>query len=254
MNIGYIIGPAGSGKSHMTSALHQWMNLAEFDVATLNLDPGVVRLPYSPDIDVRTYVDYEAIVDKYELGPNGGLIVAMDHVAIAMDEIHKELQDLSPEFLLVDFPGQIEVMAFRSSGIIIVDELSKGNQMAGLFLMDPVLAKSASSFVSTMLFGISIQYRLQTAMSYVISKADLLKPEDLEKISGWTENPDFIYNDLLQDTSVLNADLSRRVTELIISQEQLGEIPTISAETNENMDIALGLMERVWGSHDMYMG
>ena len=55
------------------------MNLAEFDVATLNLDPGVVRLPYTPDIDVRTYVNYDAIVDKYQLGPNGGLIVAMDH-------------------------------------------------------------------------------------------------------------------------------------------------------------------------------
>ena len=91
-------------------------------------------------------------------------------------------------------------------------------------------------------------------MSYIISKSDMLKPEDLDKISGWTENPDFIYNDLLQDSSVLNADLSRRVTELIIAQEELGEIPTISAETNENMDIALGLLERVWGSHDMYMG
>jgi hypothetical protein len=58
------------------------MNSLEYDVITMNLDPGVVRLPYSPDIDVRQFVDYNDIVDRYELGPNGALIVAMDQVAL----------------------------------------------------------------------------------------------------------------------------------------------------------------------------
>ena len=253
MNIGYVIGPAGAGKSLLTASLYNWMNLAEFDVATLNLDPGVVRLPYTPDIDVRTYVNYDAIVDKYQLGPNGGLIVAMDHVAIAMDEIQKEIQELSPEFLLVDFPGQIEVLAFRSSGMVIIDELSRGNQIAGLFLMDPSLCISASSFVSTLLFGISISYRLRTSMHYLISKSDLISQEAIDRIHEWSENPDFIYNDLYEEKAILNADLSQRITELIISQESLGHFPAISSDTNQNIDVAFAMLERSWGTSDAYM-
>ena len=51
MNIGYILGPAGAGKSHLTRSTYDWMNSLQYNVITMNLDPGVVRLPYSPDID-----------------------------------------------------------------------------------------------------------------------------------------------------------------------------------------------------------
>ena len=73
MNIGYVLGPAGSGKSHMTMALYNWINQVGYDVISLNLDPGVVRLPYAPDIDVRQFVNYEKIIDKYELNKKRGL-------------------------------------------------------------------------------------------------------------------------------------------------------------------------------------
>lgn len=251
MNIGYIAGAAGAGKSHLTASLHHWMNLSEYDVGILNLDPGVVRLPYTPDIDVRAYVSYDDVVDRYGLGPNGGLIVAMDHVALAMDDILDELQDLSPEFLLVDFPGQIEILAFRSSGKLIIDDLSRENSIAGLFLIDPTLCTTASSFVSTLLFGTSISYRLGTAMQFMISKSDILKPERLDRIHEWSDNPDFLYQDLMDERTTLNASLSRRLAEILITQEGLGEMPAISAETNENMDMALGILERAWGTADL---
>ena len=120
MNIGYILGPAGSGKSHLTRSVFDWMNQSEYDVVTLNLDPAVVRLPYAPDIDVRQFVDYDDIIQKYELGPNGGIIVAMDHVALAIDQILEEVQNFGAEYMIVDFPGQIETIAFRSSGAVII--------------------------------------------------------------------------------------------------------------------------------------
>ena len=40
-----------------------------------------------------------------------GLIVAMDQVAIAMDEIMDE-QNFA-EYMIIDFPGQIETVAFE---------------------------------------------------------------------------------------------------------------------------------------------
>ncbi|MHA2502966.1 MAG: ATP/GTP-binding protein [Candidatus Kariarchaeaceae archaeon] len=252
MNIGYILGPAGSGKSYMTMALHGWMNQIGYDVITLNLDPGVVRLPYAPDIDVRKWVDYDEIIDKYELGPNGGLIVAMDHVAVAMDEIMEEINTFGAEYMLVDFPGQIETVAFRSSGAVIVNELKRRNQIAGLFLIDPTLCLTASSFISVLLFGVSITYRLNTAMNYIISKADILPDERLERIHEWSENPDFLYQDLLDEKMILNAELSRRIADIVIFREELGQFSAVSSESNLNMDVAFGSLQRNWASEDIF--
>ena len=252
MNIGYILGPAGSGKSHMTQALFDWMNLVEMDVITLNMDPGVVRLPYSPDIDVRQYVDYNAIVDEHQLGPNGGLIAAMDQVAIKFDQVLNELGEFGSEYVLVDFPGQIETVAFRSSGSVIINELAKDNQISGSFLIDPTLCLTASSFISVLLFGVSIQYRLQTAMNYQISKGDLLRPDRAERIKEWTQNPEFLYEDLGNERFILNADLSRKIAEIIILEESLGEFPVVSAHTNENLDIVFGALQRNWSSEDLF--
>lgn len=252
LNIGYILGPAGSGKSYLTRALFDWMNQVEYDVITLNLDPGVVRLPYAPDIDVRNFVDYDDIVDRYQLGPNGGLIVAMDHVAIAMDQILEEIHNYGSDYMIVDFPGQIETVAFRSSGVVIINELMRGNNIAGLFLMDPSLAYTASSFISVLLFGISITYRLKTPMNYAISKSDTLPPGRLDRIAEWADNPDFLFSDLLDEQAVLNAELSRKIAETIISLEGLGEFPAFSAETNHNMDVVFGSLQRNWASEDIF--
>ncbi|MDH5402743.1 MAG: ATP/GTP-binding protein [Candidatus Heimdallarchaeota archaeon] len=252
MNIGYILGPAGSGKSHLTASLYSWMNLVGLDVITLNLDPAVVRLPYAPDIDVRNFVDYNELVEKYELGPNGGIIVAMDHVALAIDDIIDEMRTFGAEYVLIDLPGQIETVAFRSSGSVIINELSRGNQMAGLFLIDPTLCLTASSFISVLLFGISINYRLKTPINYLISKSDLLSDERATRINEWIENIDFLYNDLNEESFILNSELSRKIAEIILLEEGLGEFPLVSASTNKNMDIVFASLQRNWNSDSIF--
>lgn len=248
MNIGYILGPAGAGKSTMTRSLFDWMNQVEYDVITLNLDPGVIKLPYSPDIDVRQWVDYQQLVEDHELGPNGGLILAMDHVALALDEIMDEIHEFGSEYMIVDFPGQIETVAFRTSGTLIISEFSRTNEIAGIFLIDPTLTITASSFISILLFGVSITYRLKTAMNYIIAKSDILGIDRLDRIQEWMENPDFLYEDLRKESFILNADLSTRMAQLIIEREELGAFPAVSAKTNENMDIIFGSLQRNWAS------
>lgn len=251
VNIGYILGPAGAGKSHLTRATFDWMNSLQYNVITLNLDPGVVRLPYSPDIDVRQYVDYNDIVDRYELGPNGGLVVAMDQVAIKIDEILEELHNFGADYVLVDFPGQIETIAFRSSGTVIINELSRGNATSGLFLIDPTLAATASSFISVMLFGVSVSYRLRIPMNNIITKLDLISDERLDRISEWGENPEFLQEDLRSEDFILSSEVSRQIADIIINLEELGEFPTVSCETNENVDLIFAAMQRNWNSEDI---
>ena len=72
----FVTGTAGSGKSLLTSNLLEWYNSNDFTPISINLDPGVTNLPYNPDVDVRDFIDIYSIMENYNLGPNGSLILA----------------------------------------------------------------------------------------------------------------------------------------------------------------------------------
>ena len=67
MNVVFILGTAGSGKSLLTSAFSEWLKNAKQRVSVINLDPGVLEMPYSPDLDIRDYVNIEAIIRQQNL-------------------------------------------------------------------------------------------------------------------------------------------------------------------------------------------
>ncbi|MEM2991134.1 MAG: ATP/GTP-binding protein, partial [Halobacteria archaeon] len=77
----FIVGTAGSGKSTFTASFSEWLKDNEQTVATVNLDPAAISLPYEPDIDVRDIVDYERIMATRGLGPNAALIASVREVA-----------------------------------------------------------------------------------------------------------------------------------------------------------------------------
>ncbi len=255
VKFGFILGPAGSGKSLMTAALHHWMELVELDVATLNLDPGVKVLPYAPDIDVREYIDIEKIIDKYMLGPNGALMAAMDHVLTVIDKIIDDIEALGPEYVLVDTPGQMEIFAYRQSGPVI-QKLLLGNDNlgGGLFLIDPTLATTPSSFVSILLLALSVSYRLDLPQALLITKGDLVEAEFRKKIVAWSEDPEALYLALLNEPHQLEAELGREITQVLANHGFIGEFPLVSAETNENMDVAFGILQRMWGDDHQVFG
>ena len=60
----FLIGTAGSGKSLLTAAYSNWLKIGKQKVITLNLDPGVLKLPYFPDVDVRNLLKIEEIMEK----------------------------------------------------------------------------------------------------------------------------------------------------------------------------------------------
>ena len=87
MNILFVVGTAGSGKSLLSSALREWLESNGWSAAIINLDPGADKLPYSPDVDFRDYVRVEDVMRQYNLGPNGALVLSVDILASRVDEI-----------------------------------------------------------------------------------------------------------------------------------------------------------------------
>ncbi|MCI0559819.1 MAG: ATP/GTP-binding protein [Nitrososphaera sp.] len=179
----FVTGTAGSGKSLLTSRLLQWYKDTNAYPASLNLDPGAVNLAYQPDVDVRDYIDISALMDSYGLGPNGSLVMASDMIATKLDEIQREIDELNPDYLIVDTPGQIELFAFRASGPYFASNL-QADSKATIFAFDGVLVASPINFVSVSLLASSVKLRLKTAQINVLTKVDLVT-EKLKDMLNW---------------------------------------------------------------------
>ncbi|MEK0350942.1 MAG: ATP/GTP-binding protein [Nitrosopumilus sp.] len=207
----FISGTAGAGKSLLTSKLLEYYTKNGAFAAILNLDPGVESLPYTCDIDVRDYVDIVSIMQRYDLGPNGALIMANDLIASKIDEIQTEVNKVNPDYLIVDTPGQIELFAYRTSGPFLVENISS-EEKTNIFLFDGALITSAVNFVSIALLATSIRLRLNISTINVLTKTDLIGTK-LKNILKWTTSlstlEDAIYKEADGDTYTLTTNILR---------------------------------------------
>lgn len=182
----FIVGTAGSGKSLLASKVFDYYTRNGHFVGMLNLDPGVENLPYTCDVDVRDHVDIVSIMRQYDLGPNGSMIMANDLVASKIDELQREVDDVNPDFLIVDTPGQIELFAYRASGPFFIQNLN-AEQRTSIFLYDGSLITTATNFVSIALLATSIRLRLGLPQVNVITKMDLIQ-DKIKDILKWSTN------------------------------------------------------------------
>jgi GPN-loop GTPase len=180
----FITGTAGSGKSALTSRLIQWYKDNSAYPVSLNLDPGSFKLPYEPDVDVRDYIEVSTLMEKYDLGPNGSLVMASDLIATRLDEIQTEVNELNPDYVIIDTPGQIELFAFRASGPYFVTNFQADNK-ASLFAFDGMLVSSPVNYISISLLSSAVKLRLKMAQVNALTKRDLLL-DRLQDILEWS--------------------------------------------------------------------
>lgn len=246
----YIIGNAGCGKSSLTSAFKNWMEMQGFPCATINLDPGVGWLHYSPDIDVREWLSLDEIMQRFGVGPNGAQIIASDLLAMEMGRVKEAMEEHRVEYFLIDTPGQMELFTLRQSSNLIVDALGGKNSLL-LFLLEPTVSKEASGFMALLLQSLSAQFRLDLPLISSLSKADLLSEDEIDRILRWGSDLDALYEALVGEGSA-TASMS---IELFRALESLGNswalIPS-SAETGLGIvDIYSHVQFTLYGSEDL---
>jgi len=250
MPIVFIIGTAGSGKSLFTAAFSEWLKMSKQDVATVNLDPGVLKLPYSPDVDIRNYVDVGNLMEKYGLGPNGALILAADLIADEIENVAKDIDAANADLVIVDTPGQMELFAFRASGPYIVNELTK-EPKALVYLFDAVFSVNPMNYVSNMFLSAAVYNRFFQPQVYLLSKCDLLPKKEIDKIADWSADPKALENSIeqLEDPKRL---FSRNMVHAI---RQLGlrfMLIPVSAKTNQGLNNFNTTLERILTGGEKY--
>lgn len=239
----FVTGTAGSGKSLLSSKISEYYTAGGSFAAILNMDPGAESLPYACDVDVRDHVDVVQVMRRYELGPNGALVMASDLAASKIGEIREQVDAVSPDYLIVDTPGQVELFAYRSSGPFIAENLAREERVC-LFLFDGALASSPTSFVSVSLLATSIRLRLGLPAVNVLTKRDLVA-ERLGDILGWTTSAALLSDALAADgdgeTYALSAGMLRGLGEGGFAQ---GILP-VSNVTGEGMEALRGALSRI---------
>lgn len=251
MFVVFIIGTAGSGKSLLTAAFAEWLRMEKQDVSIVNLDPGVIKLPYTPDVDVREYVSVDDIMQQHELGPNGALVMAADLIAEEAAEIGGDLEDLKSDITLVDTSGQMELFAFRASGPYIVSELTH-EQKAIVYLVDSIFSSNPLNYVSNMFLSAAVYNRFFIPQVHVLSKIDLLPEEDVNRIVDWSAKPDTLETAIEERLDGTRRLLSRDMMHAIHRLGLSFLLTPVSAKTKEGIISLNAALERIFTTGERY--
>ena len=236
-------GTAGSGKSLLVSRLGEYYARCKADYAILNLDPGAKELPYRCDVDIRNVVQTESVMRDYQLGPNGAVVMASDIIVSELDWLHAEIDSISPEYLIVDTPGQVELFAYRISGPMIIQSIA-ADEKVGIFLYDGSLITSPVNFVSVTLLASSVRLRLGIPMIGAVTKIDIIR-ERLEDIQEWSSDADVLQEAIARtvdgESYSIATGILRGLDEGSLSQ---GLIP-VSGLTGEGMTSLESALSRI---------
>jgi GTPase SAR1 family protein len=251
MFIVFIIGTAGSGKSLLTAAFNDWLKMSKQNVAVVNLDPGALTLPYSPDVDVRNYVNVEKLMEEYGLGPNGALVMAADLIADEIEQISKEIEELKSDIVLVDTSGQMELFAFRASGPYIASELTK-EPKAIVYLFDAVFSLNPLNYVSNLFLSAAVYNRFMLPQVHLLSKCDLLPKGETEKIVDWSANPRALEASIEQKLEGTKRLLSINMMKALYKLGLKFLLVPVSAKTNEGIINFNSALERILAEGEKY--
>ena len=251
MFIVFIIGTAGSGKSQLTAAFSDWLKMSKQDVVTVNLDPGVSSLPYTPEVDVRDYVDVYNLMEEYGLGPNGALVMAADLIADQMERLSKEIEELQSDIVLVDTSGQMELFAFRASGPYIANELTKEDK-AIVYLFDAVFSVNPLNYVSNLFLSSAVYNRFLLPQVHLLSKCDLLPKEEVDRVVSWSSDPNALASAIDEKLDGTKRLLSRNMMQAIYKLGMRFLLTPISAKTSEGILNFNAALERILSQGDKY--
>ena len=255
-----VIGPPGSGKSTYCYGMQQFMSAIGRKLCIINLDPANDALPY-PDcsLDIRDFITLEEIMEELNLGPNGGLMYALESLdESGIDAFINKITKLVEErnYLIFDCPGQVELFTHHNSLYKIFKKLvkSKDLRLCVVGLVDSIYLTSPSQYISILLLSLRSMLQLDLPHVNVISKIDMLKRygELPFRLDYYTEVQDLRYLTPYlekESNSVLGKNYVR-LTEMIgelVEDFNLVAFEVLAVENKQSMINLLSVIDKANG-------
>ncbi|KAL1743193.1 hypothetical protein HDZ31DRAFT_41503 [Schizophyllum fasciatum] len=173
------IGMAGAGKSTFVQRINSYLHTQSTPPYVLNLDPAVSYVPFEPNVDIRDTINYQEVMKQYNLGPNGGILTALNLFTTKFDQVLglMEKRAETVDHFIIDTPGQIEIFTWSASGAIITDAVASTFPTVVAYIIDTPRTTAPATFMSNMLYACSILYKTKLPFILVFNKTDV-QPHD----------------------------------------------------------------------------
>ncbi|CAF1402930.1 unnamed protein product [Rotaria sp. Silwood1] len=171
-----VLGMAGSGKTTFIQRINAHLHSEQTPPYIVNLDPAVHELPYPCNVDIRDTINYKQIMKEYRLGPNGAIVTSLNLFSTTFDQLLSILNknQTKYKYFIFDTPGQIEVFTWSASGTIITETLGATYPTIIVYIMDTPRSSNPITFMSNMLYAVSILYKYRLPFIIVLNKTDII--------------------------------------------------------------------------------
>jgi len=250
--------------------MHQFLTALNRPVQIINLDPANPDPSYPCALSITSLVSLEDIMAEHTLGPNGGMLYAMEYLEANFDWLEEGLERLRqeeeerwkvdgdgggsppPPYFIFDTPGQVELWTNHESLKRIVNRLVKQDyRLVVLHLSDAHYITEPAKFISVLLLALRAMLQMELPHVNVLSKMDLLAGfGELDfNLSYYTEVQDLSYLADTLDADPRNAkykSLNRAICELVEDFGLVG-FETLAVEDKASMLKLLRLLDKVLG-------
>ncbi|EAS28481.3 ATP binding protein [Coccidioides immitis RS] len=250
-----VIGPPGSGKSTYCNGMQQFMSAIGRKCSVVNLDPANDHTSYTPALDVRDLVTLEEIMAEDTLGPNGGILYAMEEIEGNFEWLKDGLEKLGDDYVLFDCPGQVEIFTHHSSLRNVFFQIQKlGYRLVVIHLVDSYNLTLPSMYISALLLCLRAMLQMDLPHLNVLTKIDNLSnyPPLPFNLDFYTEVQDLSYliPHLKEEAPFLASSKFDALNKAIVEVVQdfgLVAFETLAVEDKQSMMSLLQAIDRAGG-------
>lgn len=225
---------AGTGKTTFLGQLKKYVTENAIKSYFVNLDPAVLKLPFTPNIDIRNSVNYKELMSQYNLGPNGAIMTSLNFFSTRFDQVMNLIEKRGPEldYVFVDTPGQIEVFNWSASGTIITDSLASAFPTVFVYVVDTPRCSNPNTFMSNMLYACSIFYKTRLPMMIAFNKVDIVGHDFCLE---WMSDSE-AFDEAVRTVGTYMSDLTRSMG--LFLREFYKDLPTVGVSARTSLGMA----------------
>ncbi|KAH6895262.1 hypothetical protein B0T10DRAFT_477500 [Thelonectria olida] len=250
-----VLGSPGSGKSTYCDGMHQFLGAIGRACSVVNLDPANDHTNYPVALDIRNLVKLEDIMRDDKLGPNGGILYALEELEHNFEWLEEGLKEFGEDYILFDCPGQVELYTHHNSLRNIFYKLQKlGFRFVCVHLSDSICLTQPSLYVSNVLLSLRAMIQMDMPHVNILSKIDKVSAyEDLPfNLDYYTDVDDLTYltPHLEAESPVMRSEKFGKLHEAIanlIESYGLVRYEVLAVENKKSMMHILRVIDRAGG-------
>ncbi|KAK5998265.1 GPN-loop GTPase 2 [Cladobotryum mycophilum] len=250
-----VLGSPGAGKSTYCDGMHQFMGAIGRACSVVNLDPANDHTNYPCALDIRSLVKLEDVMRDDRLGPNGGILYALEELEHNFEWLEEGLKEFGDDYILFDCPGQVELYTHHNSLRNMFYKLQKkGFRFVCVHLSDSFCLTQPSLYVSNVLLSLRAMIQMDMPHVNILSKIDKVASYDELpfNLEYYTDVDDLTYLTpyLEEESPTMRNEKFGRLHEAIASMiESYGLVryQVLAVENKKSMTHLLRVIDRAGG-------